>query len=788
MSTIVAPTKGQDQQAQPPADSRKRFELLQDCRELVISRLSRVVGEALGRMGDELSGLAVRSKDEDEQRALLDAVSVVRQHRTEIELRFRRAFTDVFERRLFGDAAQAAPQGNTEGELALVDDEVLQARFAVDRLVHRARGKLDPDEVLGVRARFGALIERDWFDEQKHPAAPEAIFEALKVALDELAPQKQVQAALLEAFEPHVSANLNLVYSSVNDRLKANQVLPRIRPQVEVSAAQSRAAGAKGDAADRTHPDDAASARATSEHRAQGTGTGGAGTAAQAAAAREIESVLAQLATGSAGSRASATRLLSDPDTFAVADLPIPSVEPPLLEALSHVQSSATGAPVIASELFADLTERAREKGSALDQLTVEIVSMVFDYIYADKRLADVIKQQLLRLQVVAIKAALIDRSFFARRQHPMRRLIDRISEIAADPDAELAAGSELVTGIEAVVEGLLQNFDRDLAVFDAAREQVERLAGEEADRRSERLAQITREAERAELVSHSRAIARATVADRIDPDTPAFIRVFLDDWWSRVLAELHVGVEAATITPQDALSVCESLIWSVAPKLPEEVARLAALLPRMISGMTTGLRIVSMPDAEREAFINDLLASHTAAIGAAKASAAAAATAARRETNLRMRADGRIQFSPVLPPSDPVRVDPPTVEARSILLGELKRGDSLEIDATGSGEFLTYRLAWISPAHKLYVLSRYPQGAMAMDRAQLAALFDTTRARLLQNLSSVDRAIESIAAKPSEDGDAADRPAQSVADEQAIEDPHEQALKGPHEQAPAAV
>ncbi len=205
--------------------------------------------------------------------------------------------------------------------------------------------------------------------------------------------------------------------------------------------------------------------------------------------AHEVQSILAQLATGSAAARDSVTRMLSNPDTFAVADLPIPSVEPPVLDALSNLQASAIGTTVVSPELIADLSERAREKGSPLDQLTVEIVSMVFDYIYADKRLADVVKQQLLRLQVVAIKAALIDRSFFARRQHPMRRLIDRISEVAADPDIDLAPGGPLVKGLEAVVEWVLLNFDQDLAIFDEARERIDGLAADEAARRAERLA-----------------------------------------------------------------------------------------------------------------------------------------------------------------------------------------------------------------------------------------------------------------------------------------------------------
>ena len=129
--------------------------------------------------------MAVRSRDSEEQRALMDAVSIVRQHRAEIELRFRRSFTDVFERRMFNQRTASAPEAVESGELSLVDDAEIQAKLAVDRLVHRTRGALDPDEVLGMRARLAALLERDWFDEAQHPAAPEAVdVEALAARLD----------------------------------------------------------------------------------------------------------------------------------------------------------------------------------------------------------------------------------------------------------------------------------------------------------------------------------------------------------------------------------------------------------------------------------------------------------------------------------------------------------------------------------------------------------------------------------------------------------------------------
>lgn len=704
---------------------------------MVISRLSKVIGEALAKMGEELAGLAIKAKDTEEQRALMDAVSVVRQHRAEIELRFRRSFSDVFERRMFNKAPAAAAAPQEPEELALVDDSVMQAKLAVDRLVHRARGQLDPDEVLGVRARLAALLERDWFEEGQHPASPEAIFEALKSSLKELAPKADVQAALLDAFEPHVSANLNVVYSSVNERLKANRVLPKIRAQVSVQrGGPTRPAGEKPEA----------HAAAIDPRLRPGVAqTGGDPLAGgPLPTASEMQAILAQLANGNASARDTVTRMLSNPDTFAVADLPIPSVEPPVLDALSSLQASSLGATVVSPELIADLADRAREKGSPLDQLTVEIVSMVFDYIYADKRLADVVKQQLLRLQVVAIKAALIDRSFFARRQHPMRRLIDRISEVAADPDIDLSPGGQLVKGLEAVVEWVLLNFDQDLSTFDEARERIDGLAGDEAARRAERLAQLTRDAERTEAIAHARALARSRLADRVDPETPRFIDTFLDDWWTLALAHAQVAGPASAISFDEAMSIAEGLIWSVGPKFPEEVGKLAALLPKLINGLMRGVRLASMPEDARKAFFDELLKSHTRVIDGAKQLRLSGA--GRKPSNLRMHSDGRIQFTPIVKAQVTALVQNEPSETRTSAIAALKRGDSIEIATDEAGtQFLAYKLSWVSPAQQVFVISRFPDAARSIARDQLCTLFEHGRARLPEATSSVDRAIESI-------------------------------------------
>ena len=738
-----------------PLDPRRRHALLQECRDLVLAQLSRFIDEALDRLSIELTITAMKAAGRESQQALLDALSLVRAHRNDIEFRFRQSFAELFEQRLFDrgsatDSASAAPAA-PPGGLALVDDRAIEDRIAIDRLVRRARRQLDPDEVLGVRARMAALLGRDWFDEDDYPASPEVVFEALRRSLDELAPAAEVRTALLQAFEPHVATSLAGVHASVNERLRSHQVLPTIRPRSVVRTDTRRPGSIAADAA---RPDSPAATAPGVQSGAAGA-VGGAGPAG-AAALRDFrfggervhmfDDLVLQMSVDQESARRSAARMLSDPETFGMADLPMPTVQPPLIEALHALQSSSregAGAAPLATELL----DHARSKGSSLDQLTVEIVSLVFDYIYADRRLPDPVKQQLLRLQVVAVKAALLDRSFFARRQHPMRRLIDRVIDLATDPDADYGAQSTLVAGVADIVDWILGNFDDDLAVFDEAMARFDALAHAEGERRAARLLELTRQAERMEALAVAQEEASAEIALRIDPVTPAFVREFLYDWWSRALAQARIAGECGGASWAQALQAAEMLIWSVAPKTPEEIPRLASLLPRMIGSLLKSLKAVGVADEERERFFNELLRWHTRAIQDAKVGAGR--TMPGTQSAIRIGDDGVARFDASAAEASQVAarrpVAAPPRPAENAEVDALRRGDLIEL-ADEAGATQTVRIAWISPTRKLYVLSRFPDFGQSIDRAALVSWFATGRARRVAPHSAVDSAIDAIA------------------------------------------
>lgn len=749
MSSAYAPTSVQEE-AGIPVDSRKRFSMLEECREQVVSRLSAVVSDALDKMSGELTEQALMKVKREEQQALLEAVSIIRQHKDDIQTRFKRGFADIFERRMFNRTENAGASGDDESELSLVDDSIIKDQITVHRLVHRAKSRLDPDEVLGIRARLAALVERDWFEEDQHPVSPEVIFDALKSALNEVTPSADVRTALLDAFEPYVSANLNSVYSGVNTRLKSGRILPKIRRRVQGAAAAHtppRAAAGGDDAAQAHAGADAMGVPAGHAQAMAAMGGHDHPGMSVPAAAEMFEQLASQIASGQSSARSQAARLLADPGMFGVADLPLPPAQPPLLGALASLQAESQHQVPLSAQLLGELSSEARDKGTPLDQVTVEIVSLIFDYIYADRRLADPVKQQLLRLQVVAIKAALLDRSFFARRQHPLRLLIDMISETACDPEMDVGPDSALVEEIQLIVNDLISGFDRDLAIFDQARDRLAFFVREDHARREGERAELERESELAEALLMAREEALFQVSRRIDAATPEFVRQFIQTWWIDAMAHARLQAPSADAGWERTLMVCEQLIWSVSPKGPDDVARLAGLLPKLISGLKNGLSLTEIDQGSRDLFFNEWFSWTTNLLTTAK-NMPLESLEVRRKSSVRMRSDGTIQFDskladqPATMPASPASVG--AAQGESDLLADLVKGCIVDLEREHE-ETIRAKLAWVSPSRKLFVLRRHPDFTQSYSAEQIRQELRAGRLRLAPASTALDRAIQTL-------------------------------------------
>ena len=128
-------------------------------------------------------------------------------------------------------------------------------------------------------------------------------------------------------------------------------------------------------------------------------------------------------------------------------------------ELLRSLSANPGEAVVPAAGVIARIDPDVRDRSHPLDLLTIEFVTLLFESLLGDDGLPASVRSEIGRLQIVAIKAAMLDRSFFANRRHPMRRLLDRIAVIANDVQVDAAEGGTFHLGLRALVGRLVESF-----------------------------------------------------------------------------------------------------------------------------------------------------------------------------------------------------------------------------------------------------------------------------------------------------------------------------------------
>ncbi|MDO5055944.1 MAG: DUF1631 family protein [Lautropia sp.] len=603
---------------------QSNLEILREIRQPILHALNRCFRSAFVSVVDYLVEQIVLETSWERQDQLNASLDLLRNGKGSIEKQFEDACCRSWQRRtgMAADGSFSMPENqmliDEPPTLRLVDDETVRDQLLVSRISARSRRRMEEELTDGLRARFGALLGQDWFAENEYPIAPDLIFEMLReiFAAHQGQGGAQVASFLLDMFEPKLSVELNELYRDVNRRLVAYGVLPELR----YSIAKSRAAALIGAAAELDEADKAGQPG----HGGAGKGQGGSGEGGAHGMVSDVE--LGQWAEQVASQQnaealASATRYLADPRQFGRNGQTIAhrqATSEQLMAVLNELQTRTQEANddedggLLIQDVRQQSAEAAQTHGSPLDRLIIETVAQVFQHVYEDDAIANAIKQQLLRLQVAAFKAALIDPSFFARPDHPMRRFVDRLAEIGSDPDYETEPASPLVKDTEALVTWVLDNFERELVVIGEALDRTEKIIAEETARRDARLEKIAEAASRAERIDSLRAEIRQGMQQRLQRgEVPESIRNFVDSSWVELIVRLRDETENLPFDEARAQRVLDTLLWSVQPKRASEIGELAKSVPQLIADLSRGMAFIAMPSAERERFLGELMACH---------------------------------------------------------------------------------------------------------------------------------------------------------------------------------
>ena len=425
------------------------------------------------------------------------------------------------------------------------------------------------------------------------------------------------------------------------------------------------------------------------------------------------------------------------------------------------------GIPEGKHNVLRDLQESPLGKRvNQLESMTIELVAMLFDFIFETRDLPDGIKASLARLQIPVLKAAMLDGAFFAKKSHPSRLLVNALAQAGLGWSPVMGQDDPLYKKIDSIVHKILDGFTDNLAIFDELREELETFLADEEKAAEANIQSTAEEINQSDRRKIGVAVARAEIERRIETyPIPNFLAVFLREHWQKTLERVYLSDGEESESWGQAVATLEDLVWSVQPKKSNEDRRhLVALLPSLLKRMSAGMHGQAWPSADRERFMSNLVEAHAAAVkpslSAAQLATAAVAQQAKVEAEQAKAAgdDAAAQraeeLATAMSAAEPAPVEevPEVIDDQFLEIAQnLDRGMWIEFESD-DGQLAFAKLAWVSPLRGTYLFTnRQGQKALSMTADELAQRFRDDRARLVEAEPLIDRAMGSVIAQMAE-------------------------------------
>ena len=219
---------------------------------------------------------------------------------------------------------------------------------------------------------------------------------------------------------------------------------------------------------------------------------------------------------------------------------------------------------------------------------TLDLVGMLFDHVLADSKASSTTHSLLTKLQVPILKVAIKDKSFFSKRSHPARQLLNSIAENGmfwADGDDTEHA---LVERMQMVVDRITADFDNDVGVFETMVGDLGRhvtTVQRKAEVSEKRYVEAAKGRERLEIARNSASISiDGFVKGRM---LPPLVVHLLEGAWADVLALTQLRHEIDSPLYQERLEAAEQLAGCFDLDEPVSKSEFLELKPVLEEGMS---------------------------------------------------------------------------------------------------------------------------------------------------------------------------------------------------------
>ena len=734
-------------------DRSPGYRILGECRDQLVTHLSVWLNEVATPISEELFVLADSTRERLQQTRYLDL-------RADIEKDWSH-LVETFRRDLSAEAERCQNQGQAEKReealeipdfegLQLVADEDLSEHIVIREFAAQLAESCD-EELYTLNRRVAALLGHDELIESTNPLSPAVVCRALSDACATIGSSAEERLLLLRRMERHLHLGLPTIYQKINAYLIERGILPDLKRTYRRSAAAAAPAtpGASSTAGMNVHPSSPTSGISAA------TGEG-------------ILDALQRLAQARTG--AAPTTMLPGvpvvtsnaiPGTVATSQQGIaldPAVVNQLLlsslNEMQHAPAADAGSVIINQVRLVRDSDNAKQVGG-LEAVTIDIVAMLFDFIFDDAHIPVAVKALLSRLQIPVLKVAMLNPGFFADRQHPTRRFLGSVSGISIRWGGSVDESDPFYRKLAELVERIQTEFENDVEVFGSALTELESFVSDrEGEEDSTALAAANIVIVREQETEAWERAQRAVQSFRTNNTIPSLIDSFLVEHWVGVLQAVAIKDDDDGSHWKAASEVMKDLLWSIEPKKsPPDRLRLISLLPNLLTQLNKGLDSIKAGSAQRTAFFDALVKYHSAALKGEAPTPEASPMAAPPEAvpSFTPTGDGDLLVT---------RSTDNGVEVEEIILvgaapiwraddreifrqvSELRRGDWVEFvdeDSHRNRE----RLNWISPQRGILLFSNHRSSkAISIAPEALARQIRDGKAAILQDDAIFERAL----------------------------------------------
>lgn len=600
------------------------------------------------------------------------------------------------------DAADVKPWQSLE----LLDTVEQELSMALEQVA--ARGEVRHSSVLyELGYRMAVLVGAPPLEGRALPLGPHALANACHQASAELELPLQHQLLLLQHFDQSVIQSLEPLYATINAQWRGDGILPQLR-SIPIPRRLSK-----------RPPQQAAvetAAVAEPAQAASGAGAPAANGGGSIAVLESLRDLLAQQRasqggiTGQAGGRAAS----EDELQFALGAL-----QQHLAQVTDRASRELRSAARLREELLTQLNigkpaDAPRTQLSGEQGDTVELVARLFEQVGQQLQHGGNAHGLLSDLQLPVLRMAVADHSFFEKREHPARRLLDTVTATANDwlDGSDDESNRPLATKLEQLVTRanqeapsaglyttLLADIEHHLALLTRKAQSAERRHVEAAQGR--------------ERLDQARHRAGELMAERFAQSPPrGLLRALLDRAWSDVLALtlLRHGEDSDAFRSQ--LTITDQLLG----RLPVD-DRLQLQVE-----VESGLQQIGMHAEEAVQVAQRLLGAGTP--DPAVDLPSATDLALRLKQHQRLGEQQSVQHEPAATRPAPTHAPEPSPRERRIEehLRHVPFGSWFEFIEPTTGQIARRKLAWYSPmSGRCLLVSRRGQRGEEMSLGQLA-------------------------------------------------------------------